>query len=762
LTNANWTELAFEAVNTNEHIEIWAGVVFNSPGGKTVTATFQGLNTANCYISISEWPGILTTGGAGSNTGTGNTSSTGTLTPVSGYNTLIIAVSGHDGVLSSGPTGGFTALNTANQIAQSAYFWQPAGETAVAATWTYFSAPAWATAYAMFVGPVTRSTPTLWNSGDTTPSPLTDIFSLLGSFACTYNSAGGMARSQSSRSSGKWYFEGVFGTPNNTTTFGGLGVADATLVMNAFTVPGSADAVSSSYQTVGNICANSTTTGGQAAVTTQTIGVAVDVDNHLIYYAVNNAWQNGADPNTNTGGTDYVTTAPVFAFGQIVQSGSFVFFYLSANFGNAGTAFTYAPPTGFLPWDFSGTAFQSDSFQSNSFQEYGGTVTASFSVTADSGAPVEFLLGFRGDGATHMEIIAGRTADATAQLEALAAVHMDGLAPLESIIAVRTDDIAQLEAVGSFRADATAPLESTAVMKPADATAQLESLVAVLSDELVPVETLLSVHGDGPVQAEIVASYRADSAVPLESVAVMRPADATAPSEIIVTMKPADATVPLESLLGVHGDVIAPTEIISGVRSDAIVNLEWTVALRMDVVVPMEAVLSFSADATPLLEISVNMKPADATASVEVLAGRSADAIVSTEILAGRVADQIAPTEILLGVHGDDVVPQENLGALVVTGDGRVNLEIKALFQAGTVALSESLSARSADATALIEDVAGVRGDSGVPIEFTIKVRGDGSVLIEIRSSGGGGNSTRYWYISSAYIMSLLCLLLPY
>jgi len=95
-----------------------------------------------------------------------------------------------------------------------------------------------------------------------------------------------------------------------------------------------------------------------------TIGVAVDLDNNLIYFSKDGVWQNSADPSSGTGGVSITAAASLsegayfFAVGDEVTSDDTTY---RANFGNPAYALTsavadgngfgqfeYTPPTGFF------------------------------------------------------------------------------------------------------------------------------------------------------------------------------------------------------------------------------------------------------------------------------------------------------------------------------------------------------------------------------------------------------------------------------
>lgn len=159
----------------------------------------------------------------------------------------------------------------------------------------------------------------------------------------------GFVRATSSHSSGKWYFE-LNITADSVSSSIILGIVNA--ASSTVAVPGVLDANGSMYVsytgTVGAIYANSAGTVLSATpyTTGATIGVAVDVTNHLVYFARNNVWQNAANPSAGTGGINYITTSPVFPFFG-AQTNEYT--TAVANFG--ASAYAYTIPSGFSSWD---------------------------------------------------------------------------------------------------------------------------------------------------------------------------------------------------------------------------------------------------------------------------------------------------------------------------------------------------------------------------------------------------------------------------
>jgi hypothetical protein len=91
--------------------------------------------------------------------------------------------------------------------------------------------------------------------------------------------------------------------------------------------------------------------GSGTTGTDYVIGLAIDVTNKLFYVALDNTWQNSADPATGTGGYSFSTTGDLFlattpnALGEGggVQD-------TEVTIRTADADFSYTPPSGFSAW----------------------------------------------------------------------------------------------------------------------------------------------------------------------------------------------------------------------------------------------------------------------------------------------------------------------------------------------------------------------------------------------------------------------------
>ena len=174
-------------------------------------------------------------------------------------------------------------------------------------------------------------------SGTWNPLDLSNMVLSNGNLTATSGGTGGV-RDTVSHSMGKYYFEVTATTASSNYA---IGVADSTW---SETSNLGSDAHSAGYRASGYLIANSQSTAllNTSYTSGAVIGVAVDVGNHLIYWALNNVWQNSAVPSSGTGGIDYITTNAVLpAYSQN---------FISGNVATLNAVFTYSPPAGFSPW----------------------------------------------------------------------------------------------------------------------------------------------------------------------------------------------------------------------------------------------------------------------------------------------------------------------------------------------------------------------------------------------------------------------------
>jgi hypothetical protein len=135
-------------------------------------------------------------------------------------------------------------------------------------------------------------------------------------------------------SSGKWYAEFKGGSASNQNGMVGISYdpeEDARLDV----YPGH-QAHSYGYYVNGNKYNNNTAPSYGDAWTTDIIGVALDLDNHKLYFSKNGVWQNSGDPTsgaTGTGAAYSLTTGKTYFFCTGDGDGTYINPF-DANFGN--------------------------------------------------------------------------------------------------------------------------------------------------------------------------------------------------------------------------------------------------------------------------------------------------------------------------------------------------------------------------------------------------------------------------------------------
>jgi len=163
--------------------------------------------------------------------------------------------------------------------------------------------------------------------------------------------------------SGKWYWE--FKT-NGTGAFVGISdVEDDVIPQNTggyFLGYGDDDSATTNslgmYSYNGAIYNDAGSVSGDDYSTSEIVGVALDMDNRKIHFAVDNTWAGSSDPANNTNGATWNTSwtdtvHPAFSCAQNnnveVNYGGFTNISISsaASDANGYGTFEYAPPTGF-------------------------------------------------------------------------------------------------------------------------------------------------------------------------------------------------------------------------------------------------------------------------------------------------------------------------------------------------------------------------------------------------------------------------------
>lgn len=179
--------------------------------------------------------------------------------------------------------------------------------------------------------PVSR---TVWNHADKNAA----ITLSGGSLRATGSGAGFQtARSTTSKSAGKWYFEATLEVVVGTATTGvGISVGGALPVYL-----GNGDGSTGIYAS-GGVYDNDVLTPLASMTVGDVMGVAVEIATGKVWFSKNGVWS--GDPVAGTGNFTVTTGVPLFAGFCDADGGS-----VTVNFG--ATSFTTAPPTGFLAWN---------------------------------------------------------------------------------------------------------------------------------------------------------------------------------------------------------------------------------------------------------------------------------------------------------------------------------------------------------------------------------------------------------------------------
>jgi len=164
-------------------------------------------------------------------------------------------------------------------------------------------------------------------------------------------------------SNGKWYAEF---SPNTSTAMIGVGSIDkidGTLDSGPNTHLGASNTGAIGFYVAnGRLFENGSLTigWGGTANANDILGIALDMDNGKVYFAINNTWQNSADPAAGTGGVSLTYPSDAYYMG-VSFYGNNIFLAnwggytdISIASGNADANdygnFEYAPPTGYYAW----------------------------------------------------------------------------------------------------------------------------------------------------------------------------------------------------------------------------------------------------------------------------------------------------------------------------------------------------------------------------------------------------------------------------
>jgi hypothetical protein len=153
-------------------------------------------------------------------------------------------------------------------------------------------------------------------------------------------------RVNTSKSSGKWYFE-VRIDAATTSPFITVGVSNASETLSNFT--GSSANGWSYYQQTGEKANNGVTVAFGASYTTaDVVGVAVDLDAGKVWFAKNGTWQGSGNPAAGTGEAFSGLSGPQFP-AVALHRGDAPAHVVTGRFKAAD--FTQTMPSGFAAWD---------------------------------------------------------------------------------------------------------------------------------------------------------------------------------------------------------------------------------------------------------------------------------------------------------------------------------------------------------------------------------------------------------------------------
>lgn len=181
-----------------------------------------------------------------------------------------------------------------------------------------------------FVKPSAPAAP-VWNPADKS----SNITLSNGNRTATLSSVGFCSvRATSSKSSGKWFFEAVYGTTNGVL----IGLSSSALnVTNQYA---GQIANSVGYQQSGDVFIGDSKVASYSTYTTgAAIGVAIDFSAGKVWFGLNGSW-NG-DPATNSGGISFSPSAAMFPTFSPANTG------ISSTL-RVPTSFTV--PSGFTAW----------------------------------------------------------------------------------------------------------------------------------------------------------------------------------------------------------------------------------------------------------------------------------------------------------------------------------------------------------------------------------------------------------------------------
>jgi hypothetical protein len=163
-----------------------------------------------------------------------------------------------------------------------------------------------------------------------------------GNLTLSNTSTGATTGTLATSSSGKWYFEIKFDSESAATTSQAVGVVKAE---EAYITGTSGGGIYFFTDGTRRIEGSDTGGWGNSWGVGDTIGVAIDLDDDKIWFAINNTWQASGDPSAGTNpAASGFSSEPYVAL--IRNGNSSRTTGWTANFGQ--NAFAYTPPTDFL------------------------------------------------------------------------------------------------------------------------------------------------------------------------------------------------------------------------------------------------------------------------------------------------------------------------------------------------------------------------------------------------------------------------------
>ena len=182
-----------------------------------------------------------------------------------------------------------------------------------------------------------------WNPADLGPNIVLSGGNLTATK--TTNDALSSLRATLARSAGKYYFE-VLISGGGTSPFRLIGVANAAMSLNGSLNNANGWAY---YQEDGSKRHNGINTAyGDIYGVGDVIGVALDLDAGLIWWAKDNIWQGGGDPAAGTGEAFSGLSSETLFPAATLFRGNPTAHSVVGRFGPAD--FDFSPPSGFNPW----------------------------------------------------------------------------------------------------------------------------------------------------------------------------------------------------------------------------------------------------------------------------------------------------------------------------------------------------------------------------------------------------------------------------